>query len=234
MENRSTEVAVVNGKPVAGNHAVCAGSNEASEFFFHANRVRVVIRDGEPWFICVDVAESLGYRNAPDASRHLDADEKGTQIVRTPGGDQRVTVISESGLYTLVLRSRKPEARKFAKWVTRDVLPTIRKTGCYQGEVGKMPLPLELQRAIAGDMVALSADMEYIRSWWREFGASLQVLAPEAANQVHDHIVEGAALCRIMVKRLGTNSMRAPAEQHQWRSGRRHRAASGRGIVLGQ
>lgn len=103
-------------------------------FSFGEHKVRVVVRDGEPWFVAVDVALTLGYRNAPDAARHLDDDEKGTQIVRTPGGDQKVTVINESGLYALVLRSRKPEARKFAKWVTSEVLPAIRKTGVYVGK----------------------------------------------------------------------------------------------------
>lgn len=108
-----------------------ASASAPTIFQFDSSNVRVVVRDGEPWFVCTDVAEALGYRNAPDASRHLDEDEKGTQIVRTPGGDQTVTIISESGLYALVLRSRKPEARKFAKWVTSEVLPTIRKTGRY-------------------------------------------------------------------------------------------------------
>lgn len=112
--------------------AVQASSQPVFKFGDH--NVRVVLRDGDPWFVAVDVALTLGYRNAPDAARHLDEDEKGTQIVRTPGGDQKVTVINESGLYALVLRSRKPEARKFAKWVTSEVLPAIRKTGVYVGK----------------------------------------------------------------------------------------------------
>ena len=104
---------------------------QVTPFTFGTHAVRVIDRDGSPWFICTDVAEALGYRNAPDASRHLDDDEKGTQIVRTLGGAQKLTIINESGLYALVLRSRKPEARKFAKWVTSEVLPAIRKTGQY-------------------------------------------------------------------------------------------------------
>lgn len=100
-------------------------------FNFGTHTVRVVTNNNQPWFVATDVATTLGYRNAPDASRHLDNDEKGTQIVRTPGGDQKLTIISESGLYALVLRSRKPEARKFAKWVAREVLPSIRQTGHY-------------------------------------------------------------------------------------------------------
>ena len=104
---------------------------DITPFNFGAHTVRVVTHKDQPWFVATDVANTLGYRSAPDASRHLDDDEKGTQIVRTPGGDQKLTIISESGLYALVLRSRKPEARKFAKWVTSEVLPSIRQTGGY-------------------------------------------------------------------------------------------------------
>ena len=106
-------------------------STAITPFNFNNNDVRVILRDGEPWFVATDVAESLGYKSPKDAASYLDDDEKGSAIARTPGGDQKLTVINESGLYALVLRSRKPEARKFAKWVTSEVLPSIRKTGQY-------------------------------------------------------------------------------------------------------
>lgn len=102
-----------------------------SVFNFGAHAVRIVVRDGEPWFVAADVAAALGYRDAQDAGRSLKPEQKGTQNVRTPGGEQRVTIINESGLYRLVLRSRKPEAEKFSDWVTGEVLPSIRKTGGY-------------------------------------------------------------------------------------------------------
>lgn len=111
------------------------GASAPAVFNFHSNEVRVVMRDGEPWFVCTDVADALGYLTAKDAARHLDDDEKGRQIVPTLGGDQSLTIINESGLYALVLRSRKPEARKFAKWVTGEVLPAIRKTGAYRKDI---------------------------------------------------------------------------------------------------
>lgn len=99
-------------------------------FNFNSNEVRVVVCDGEPWFVCTDVAKALHYRDAEVASRHLDDDEKGVHPTGVPG--QSLTIINESGLYALVLRSRKPEARKFAKWVTSEVLPAIRKTGKFE------------------------------------------------------------------------------------------------------
>lgn len=113
-------------------------------FQFHTHQVRTIIKDGEPWFVASDVAKALDYRDAEVAARHLDDDEKVVHLMGVPpvgkefdqfqtnGGPQRMTIISESGLYALVLRSRKPEARKFAKWVTSEVLPAIRKTGEYR------------------------------------------------------------------------------------------------------
>ena len=106
-------------------------STAITPFNFNDHAVRVLQIEDAPWFVATDVAESLGYKSPKDAASYLDDDEKGSAIVRTPGGDQKLTVINESGLYALVLRSRKPEARKFAKWVTSEVLPAIRKTGSY-------------------------------------------------------------------------------------------------------
>lgn len=109
-------------------------ANSQPVFNFGEKQVRIILRDGEPWFVASDVAEALGYRNAPDAARSLSEHQKAsTQIVRsTSGGNPNVTIINESGLYRLVLRSRKPEAEKFSDWVTGEVLPAIRKTGQYQ------------------------------------------------------------------------------------------------------
>lgn len=100
-------------------------------FPFDAQNVRVVLRDGEPWFVASDVAVALGYRDASNAIRLLDDDEKGTQLVSTLGGPQDALVCNEPGLFRLILRSNRPEAKRFQKWVVSDVLPTIRKTGSY-------------------------------------------------------------------------------------------------------
>lgn len=105
-------------------------------FTFTAQTVRVITIDGEPWFIAADVCDVLGYQNTSKAiSDHLDPDEKGVTTGYTLGGNQKLITINESGLYALIMRSRKPEARKFAKWVTSEVLPAIRKTGRYVSPV---------------------------------------------------------------------------------------------------
>jgi prophage antirepressor-like protein len=98
-------------------------------FSFEGENVRVVMRDEEPWFVAADVCEALTINT--EATRRLDDDEKGLRSTQTPSGEQEMTIINESGLYSLILTSRKPEAKRFKKWVTNEVLPSIRKTGSY-------------------------------------------------------------------------------------------------------
>lgn len=93
--------------------------------------VRVFVLDAEPWFVAADVCSVLAIVNNRDALGNLDDDEKGVATADTLGGPQQVSVINEPGLYSLILRSRKPEAKAFKRWITHDVLPQIRKTGSY-------------------------------------------------------------------------------------------------------
>lgn len=93
--------------------------------------VRTIEIDNEPWFVASDIAKALGYRMASDLSRRIDDEDKGTQKVSTPSGMQEMTVINESGMYTAILGSNLPDAKKFKHWVTSEVLPSIRKTGGY-------------------------------------------------------------------------------------------------------
>lgn len=95
-------------------------------------KVRTLVIDGEPWFVGKDVTEILGYTQPSVAiSKKVDADDKGVSILETPGGEQNVAIINESGLYSLILSSKLPTAKRFKKWVTSEVLPSIRKTGSY-------------------------------------------------------------------------------------------------------
>lgn len=104
-------------------------------FNFGEHSVRVVVREGEPWFVATDICSALDYKNASKAvADHLDDDERSNEQLDRSRMGSKAVIISESGLYALVLRSRKPEARKFAKWVTSEVLPAIRKTGVYVGK----------------------------------------------------------------------------------------------------
>lgn len=94
--------------------------------------IRTLEMNGEPWFVGKDVAEVLGYSDTAQAIRkHTDTEEKGVVEMTTPGGRQPITIINESGLYSLILSSKLPTAKKFKRWVTSEVLPSIRKTGGY-------------------------------------------------------------------------------------------------------
>ncbi|WP_312099047.1 phage antirepressor [Corynebacterium dentalis] len=101
-------------------------------FNFNGLSVRVIVgEEAEPEWVATDVAKILGYRDAANLARRLDEDEKGTHSVSTPGGYQQLTTITESGLYSAILGSKRPEAREFKRWVTHEVLPSIRKRGGY-------------------------------------------------------------------------------------------------------
>ena len=103
---------------------------EKAEF----GRVCVVECEGEPWFVVKDVCECLELTDVSKTISLLDDDEKGTNSIRTPGGEQQMLVISEPGLYSLILRSRKPEAKAFKRWIIHEVVPSIRKRGLYATE----------------------------------------------------------------------------------------------------
>lgn len=94
-------------------------------------KVRTLLIDGNPWFVASDVCRALDIRNNRDAIARLEDDEKGVGLTDTPGGQQKVTVVNEPGLYSLIMGSRKPEARAFKHWITHEVIPSIRKHGVY-------------------------------------------------------------------------------------------------------
>jgi len=103
------------------------------EFLFNDQQVRTVVRDGEPWFVGKDVADILGYKNQRDAlAKHVDDEDKNSVAIRDGiQGNPNKVVINESGLYSLIVASKLPTAKVFKRWVTSEVLPTIRKHGAY-------------------------------------------------------------------------------------------------------
>lgn len=122
-------------------------STNVVPFNFEKHEVRTLLIGDQPWFVASDVSEALLYSEASAMTRHLDDDEKGLSIVQTPGGEQELLVINESGLYSAILRSRKAEAKRFKKWVTAEVLPAIRKTGAYVDQHNAM---VDLVGAVIG------------------------------------------------------------------------------------
>lgn len=106
--------------------------NTPQIFNFEQNEVRTILVNDEPYFVGKDVASVLGYSNTKDAlSRHVDLEDKMGSRITTSGQSREMTIINESGLYSLILKSKLPNAKKFKRWVTSEVLPTIRKHGMY-------------------------------------------------------------------------------------------------------
>ena len=104
------------------------------KFFEHEQfgEIRFIQQNGELWFVAADVCRALDIQNSRDVvAKQLDDDEKGVATIYTLGGAQQMNIISEPGLYRLIFMSRKPEAKKFKRWVTHEVLPSIRKYGYY-------------------------------------------------------------------------------------------------------
>lgn len=99
--------------------------------------VRIILQDNEPWFVAKDVCECLAISKHRDAISRLDTDERGSLKVDTLGGKQEMATVNEYGLYSLVLSSRKPEAKEFKRWITHEVLPSLRKYGTYSMDIPK-------------------------------------------------------------------------------------------------
>jgi BRO family, N-terminal domain len=140
---------------------------------FDEEPIRVVMIAGDPWFVANDICRVLALANSRKAVGDLDDDERGVTISDTLGGLQEMNVVSESGMYSLIFRSRKPEARRFRKWVTSEVLPSLRKTGQYQLHDHEPPPP----QAIDLDPSRLVAGVSVIREARRLFG-------PQAARKL--------------------------------------------------
>ena len=119
-------------------------------FNFESSNVRVTMgENGEPMFVAADVCQALTIDNHRNVLSRLDDDEKGVQSMDTPGGRQELATVNESGLYSLILTSRKPEAKRFKRWVTHEVLPSIRRTGSYVSAASVVPLPTLTQDRVS-------------------------------------------------------------------------------------
>jgi hypothetical protein len=115
---------------------------ETTLFHFGESPVRVVVNDGHYLFVVADLCAAIQHSNPTMAVARLDDDEKGLISIEAPGGPQAVNVVNESGLYSLVLSSRKALAKRFKRWVTHEVLPSIRRTGSYSLPGAEQPAPI--------------------------------------------------------------------------------------------
>ncbi|KEZ35831.1 phage antirepressor [Frankia sp. CeD] len=175
--------------------------NEIVPFRFQGAPVRVVTIDGEPWWVAADVCRVLEIGNPRQAVSYLDDDEVTRDGVTTNdamGRPQKMTTVSEPGLYSLILRSRKPQAKAFKRWITHEVIPQIRKHGSY-GAPREMTKLEALRAAIEAEEARLAAES-------RAAVAERQVLELEPKARAHDTylaVPDGGRLVREVAKLLG-------------------------------
>ena len=124
-------------------------NHELMPFTYGTQEIRTLTIDDEPWFVAKDVCDVLEIADHKSSLRLLDDDEKGVHTMHTLGGEQQMATVNEPGLYSLILRSRKPEAKAFKRWITHEVLPQIRRTGTYtpQTDVHQMNATIYAARA---------------------------------------------------------------------------------------
>lgn len=167
--------------------------------------VRSILIDGDPWFVAADVCKALELEKTNRALSRLDDDEKGAHSVSTPGGRQRMSIISESGLYSLILGSRKPEARAFKRWITHEVIPSIRKHGAYMTDalLSRMDEHPELFSEYIGKLRAENAKANAAREALKKAEAENARLAPKASYYDSFVGVESLTCLRYTAKELG-------------------------------
>lgn len=147
--------------------------------------IRTVMIDGEPWFVGKDVAEALGYTNPRDAlSKHVDDEDKKTVAIRDGiRGNPNITVINESGVYSLILSSKLPNAKKFKRWVTAEILPSVRQTGSYSARPMTLAEQALAQAQILVDHEKQLAELsESVNKLERFNDGIVAVLAPTAVS----------------------------------------------------
>jgi prophage antirepressor-like protein len=195
-------------------------STELVPFVFDEHKLRHTLIDGEPWFVAADVCTILGYTNARKAvSDHVDSEDKGVTKRDTLGGSQRQTIVNESGLYALIFGSTLPKAKEFKRWVTREVLPQIRRTGQFAIDIPMLTIqptkyrrefPEEFYRHICrlkgklmpDDLAAepwlaqATANVIYqrlVENLWKAIQWINPVVGRWRKRKIHQHITDGAA-----------------------------------------
>lgn len=165
--------------------------------------IRTVEINGEPWFVGKDVAQTLGYKEPTKAAREkVDLEDRGVSKIDTPSGEQEMTIINESGLYSLVLSSKLPDAKKFKRWVTSEVIPSIRKHGAYM-------TPETLEQAILNPdtMIRLCTTLKEEQEKRRALEEQVQRDAPKVL--FHDAVAasDDTILIRDLSKLLSQNGV---------------------------
>ena len=192
------------------------------ERVFEGYEVRAVIdEDGNPWFVAKDVCDVLGIANSRDATSSLGEDEKGVATTDTLGGRQEMQIVSESGLYRLLFQSRKPEAQRFCDWVTKIIIPEIRKTGGFGLAEARARIEY-LESELARLYQIVEANMIPLDSPVRKAALRMAESVAKAVGKLDDEdfIIRRFLLnCRLMGAPV-QGTLHLPAEQKKQLTGR--------------
>lgn len=171
-------------------HTEKPGALPVETFTYGLEQVRVVTgEDGEPRFVLTDLCRVLGLSNPTMVANRLDDDEKGLSLTDTPGGRQRITTVTEAGMYAVILRSDKPEAQAFKRWITHEVLPAIRKHGGYL-----TPVAVEAALTDPDFIIGLATSLKEERAARAALAAEhAELEAQVAADAPHTHLGRAVA-----------------------------------------
>jgi len=178
--------------------------------FEGVEEVRVVIKDGNPWFVAADLCAVLGIKNVPDAVRNIPERDKGKGLTSTPGGPQAVLILSEPGMWRLVIRSDKPRAIQLQQWIAEEVIPSIRKSGAYvPGISADLMTNPRVQQAM--QLVHFTAAFELAQAQLQEH--TMQLVLQNQKLAAHDEklkaleettaIIDGYVTIKGAAKKLG-------------------------------
>lgn len=158
--------------------------NELQIFNYRDKPLRTVEKDGDIWWVLKDVCEVLGIVKHTNVAARLDEDEKGACLVGTPSGQQNMTVVNEPGLYKVILRSDKPDAKDLMRWVTHEVLPSIRRTGSYSIQA---MTPAQLIAAQAQLLVDMEKRMDEMQGQAKALEAKVDTAIKAFSRPSEDH-----------------------------------------------
>lgn len=167
--------------------------NDLQIFIYSGAQLRTIQQPDGLWWVLRDVCEVLGLSTPARVAERLDDDEKGVSLIHTPGGKQEMTIINEPGLYSVILRSDKPEAKAFKRWVVHEVLPSIRKTGSYTVSeqtlknlacLKKLQEQLNTHKDLEAKFSELAADALKNYREWREERDRLRTQAANIQHQI--------------------------------------------------
>lgn len=161
--------------------------NELQIFDYNGTPLRTVEKDGELWWVLKDVCEVIGIAKHTNVAARLEDDEKGACVMGTPSGQQSMIIINEPGLYNVILRSDKPEAKDFKRWVTHEVLPSIRRHGSYALAPTQPMTPAQLLAAQAQLLVDMERRMDEMQGQTRALEAKVDTAMKAFSRPAEDH-----------------------------------------------